>query len=121
MHELAATESILKLVLSEAEKAGAKKVTGVSLKVGTWSSFVPDCVEFYFGIIAEGTPAEGAKLSFEIIPTVYRCVCGMEYKPDETIGCPRCGEIRGALISGREFYVESIEVDGEDTGSPEGP
>ena len=47
MHELAATENLLRVVLDEAAKAQAPKITRISLQVGEWSSFVPECIRFY--------------------------------------------------------------------------
>ncbi|MEP0766139.1 MAG: hydrogenase maturation nickel metallochaperone HypA [Fimbriimonadia bacterium] len=119
MHELAATENLLRVVLDEAAKAKARKVTRISLQVGEWSSFVPDCIQFYLGIIAEGTPAEGASLEWETVPTRFECrECGATFGAgDGPIACPACAATRARLISGREFSIVSIEVDGEDPGS----
>ena len=122
MHELSATESMLSLVLDEAAKAGATRVTKISLKVGDWSTFVPDSVEFCFSLISNGTPAEGARLDIERVPVTYRCSgCGFEFTPCiETVGCPKCKGTSTTLVTGREFYIDSIEVDGEYSGSPQG-
>ena len=119
MHELAATENLLRVVLDEAERARARKVTRISLQIGEWSSFVPDCIQFYLGIIAEGTAAEGATLDCETVPTRFECrECGETFAAgDGPIVCPACSAARARLVSGREFRIVSIEVDGEDSGS----
>jgi hydrogenase nickel incorporation protein HypA/HybF len=122
MHELSATESLLRIVLDEAAKAGATKVTRISLKIGEWSTFVPDSIEFCFGIVSPGTAAEGAELDIEMIPVTYRCNgCGFEFAPQvETLGCPKCGGRSTVLLTGREFYIDSLEVDGEYSGCSQG-
>lgn len=119
MHELAATENLLRVVLAEAAKARARQVTRISLQVGEWSSFVPDCIRFYLGIIAEGTAAEGASLDWETVPARFECrECGETFGTgDGPIACPACASARARLVSGREFSIVSIEVDGEDSGS----
>lgn len=119
MHELAATENLLRVVLDEAAKAHARKVTRISLRVGEWSSFVPDCIRFYLDIIAQGTVAEGAALDWETVPTRFECrECGEAFGIGQgPIACPRCSATRVRMVSGREFSIVSIEVDGEDPGS----
>ena len=112
MHELGVTESVLNLVLEEAQRAQAKSVTAVNLVVGEFASIVPDAVEFYWGFISRGSLAEGARLTWRRIPAVARCwVCETEYPPDERdFRCPNCGSAQGHLLAGEEFRVESIEV-----------
>jgi len=123
MHELTATQNILSIALSEAAKVGASKVTKVSVKVGEWSTFEPDCIRFYFGVLAQGTPAEDAGLSIETMPVTYACEgCGLEYTPVEgRFYCPRCSGVTGRVVSGREIYVESIEAQHADTGGSKSP
>ncbi len=113
MHELSVTESILEIVQQKAAQAGASRIAGINLVLGSWSGFVDDCIQFYFDILSEGTLAEGAALSFQRIPTCFHCrSCGAEFSPHEyDWSCPQCGSLGGELIAGREFYVESIEVE----------
>ena len=117
MHELTATQNILSLVLAEARKVGAARVVRVFVKVGEWSTIEPDCVDFYFAVIAKGTAAEGAQLAIERIPVRYRCgSCGLEYTPEGgSFACPGCSGASGTLISGRELFIDSIEVVHADT------
>ncbi len=113
MHELPVTESILEIIQEKAAQAGASRITRINLVLGAWSGLVDDCIQFYFDILSEGTPAEGATLSFQRIPACFRCrSCGVEFEPPEyDWSCPQCGSLGGELIAGREFYVESIEVE----------
>ena len=112
MHELSATQSILTLALAELNKVGAVKLIRIYVKLGEWSTFDPDCLKLCFGVIARGTPAETADLMIESVPVKYVCTdCGFDYIPEMgSFSCPQCSGSRGKLISGREFYVESIEV-----------
>ncbi|MGB9587798.1 MAG: hydrogenase maturation nickel metallochaperone HypA [Armatimonadota bacterium] len=82
MHELAAVQNILQIVLEEAAKARAKRIARVVLKVGKWSTFIPSAIMSYFTILAKGTPAEGAHLDVDVIPISYRCQeCDCVYEP----------------------------------------
>lgn len=113
MHELSITESILKIVQEKAAQAGASHIIRINLVLGDWSGLVDDCIQFYFDILSEGTPAERALLSFQRVPARFHCrSCETEFSPSEyEWHCPECGSLGGELIAGREFRVESIEVE----------
>ncbi|MBC7254547.1 MAG: hydrogenase maturation nickel metallochaperone HypA [Chloroflexi bacterium] len=113
MHELAVTESIVEIVCRHAERAKAKRIRRIYLVIGDLSSIVDDSVQFYFDFVSQDTLAQGAKLVFRRIPVELVCeACGHRWNPpDADWVCPACGERRGRVLAGREFYVESIEVD----------
>ena len=62
MHELALTEGILKIVLSEQKKNAFTRVLEIDLKIGEYSGIIPSCIEEFFPLVAKDTPAEGAEL-----------------------------------------------------------
>jgi len=115
MHELSVTESLLNIVLKEARHNRCEKVIEVGITIGRLSSFIPDCIEYYFSFLSKGTIAEGAKLKFRIISPVIVCNnCDQEVKiSDPFMRCPICGSSNIRLVSGRECYVEYIEVEDE--------
>ena len=112
MHELAVTTNVREIALRHAENAG--RVREVRLVIGQLSSMIDDSVQFYWDIISEGTKAAGSKLIFSRIPAVLKCqACGEEY-PIATrydLTCPACGGLKVRVLTGEEFYVESIEVE----------
>ncbi len=113
MHELSLTESMLKIVLDEAEKAGAQKVTVLRLKLGEMTHAEPASLEFYLEILAKGTIAEGVRLEVDRVPLRAICDdCGAEFAVgDYRFACPACGSGANRIVSGRELYIESIEVE----------
>jgi hydrogenase nickel incorporation protein HypA/HybF len=113
MHELAVTQSILKIALENARKVEAKKITGINLLIGQMASIVDDSIQFYWDILSEGTIALGAKLKITRIPTEMRCFyCGHVFSPgSSTFDCPACNSIRVQIIQGEEMRVESIDVE----------
>jgi hydrogenase nickel incorporation protein HypA/HybF len=113
MHELSITQSMLNLVLEQAEKAGAKEVGKINLVIGEMTGVVSDCVQFYFDFLSKGTLAEGAALAFEIIPTQARCrVCAKNFELKEfDWTCPYCHGNNMEIVAGKELFVESIEVE----------
>ncbi len=115
MHELAVTESILQVVLKHAEENNARQVVSIELQVGEMRDFVEEWMQRYFDYLSRGTVAEGGKISVKRIPVTFKCrECGEEFPADirgrEEISCPRCRSASLEVISGREFYIESIGV-----------
>ena len=116
MHELSITQNILEIALRHGEKAQASKITDLHLIIGQLSSVVDDSVQFYWDMIAEGSLAEGAKLHFKRIPARLECTeCGQTYSLEgsQLDGCPACDSSKVKVIAGKEFQLESIEIENE--------
>ena len=113
MHELGITESILNIALAKANEAQASKVLHINLVIGELSGFVPDCIQFYFDFLGKDTVAEGAALHFELVPTELRCRdCNAVFHAEDIVwSCPTCGGGNVEICRGREFYIESLEVE----------
>jgi hydrogenase nickel incorporation protein HypA/HybF len=113
MHELAVTESLLEIALRHAQAQKARRITGLYLVIGQWSSIVDDSVQFYWDIISDGTIAKGATLHFQRVPVVLTCQdCGKEYSPArEEFACPHCGGTHAIVKTGDEFHLEAIDVE----------
>ena len=113
MHELPITESILEIALRHAQAADARRIRNIYLVIGQLSTVVDESVQFYWGLVAEGTIAEGARLQFRRIPAEIECLeCHQRYPPSEdNMGCPSCGSEVVRVVAGDEFYVEAIDVD----------
>jgi hydrogenase nickel incorporation protein HypA/HybF len=112
MHELAVTQSLLQLALNH---ANGGRVTNLYLEIGQLSSFVDDTVQFYWDIISEGTPAQGAKLHFQRVPAEMECLdCEQRYRLSaDHLACPNCDGTQVRLVSGDQFYLEAIDVEPE--------
>ena len=113
MHELAITQSILDIARKAADEHGAKRVKSVRIMLGQSSVVVPQCIQYYFDVISKDTIAEGAVLDIQRLPVVIHCnSCQKESQIDRLhVSCPLCGSTDLKLIQGREFYIESLEVD----------
>ncbi len=113
MHELSVTQGLLAVVLEHAEKAGARRVIRIDLRVGAMAGVVDESIQFYFDFLSRETPAEGAQLSFTHVPARFSCRgCGGEFEPGERNWvCPACGAVGGDIVAGQEMTVESIEIE----------
>ncbi len=113
MHEFAITESILSIALEKANAVKSSKITRINLTIGELSGIVDECVEFYFDFLSKETIAAGATLAFEKPPVQLRCrKCATVFPPADSLWvCPACQEPGVEVVSGRECYVSSIEVE----------
>ena len=101
------------LVMEHAEKAEAKKVGKINLVIGEMTGVVGECVQFYFPFLSKGTIAEGATLSFTMVPAMARCRdCDKTFELKEfDWTCPYCQGKDLGIAAGEELFVESIEVE----------
>jgi hydrogenase nickel incorporation protein HypA/HybF len=114
MHELSITESLLKIVVAAAEERRATRITAIRIVVGDLAQVDPESVQFYLDVLAKDTIAAGVRLAVERRPLRANCrACGREFKVEEAhFACPNCGCGDTEIVSGRELYVDSIEVEG---------
>ena len=120
MHELPVTQGILSVALETAEQHGGHRITAINLVIGDLASIVDDSVQFYFDALSEGTLAEGAKLTFKRETANALCLeCGHTYTVTPPLDpfCPQCDSAFLQISGGKAFYIDSIEVDDEDTRS----
>ena len=113
MHELSITEHLLEHCIREAKGQNASKIRTIKLCIGQLNGLVPDCIQVYLDMLSEGTIAEGARIEAEFLPVKVHCRdCGQdgEITPHH-LSCPCCGSLRLQLLSGKEFYIKSMEVD----------
>ena len=111
MHELAIMQSVVNVCEREAKKQGFSRVRSIRLAVGSVSGIVPECLFEFFPAAARGSVAEGARIETRTVPAGIECPdCGYA---GEISGfeCPRCGGAGFRLVHGREFYIDSIEVE----------
>lgn len=111
MHEFGVTKSLVDLCNQEAEKNGFTKIYKINLKIGKFTGFSPDSILFYFEYLKPQTHCQDAEIIFKEVPIRIKCrTCGQESVIDEPIMvCPDCGAGDIEVLSGREFFVESIE------------
>ncbi|MBQ9973131.1 MAG: hydrogenase maturation nickel metallochaperone HypA [Firmicutes bacterium] len=115
MHEMMLVESVAKIVLRQAKLAEAEEVLSVTLQVGEIRDVVDELMEKCFRFISKGTIAENATLNIIKVPFIVKCNnCGTEKKEEmsnlNNLHCDSCGSTDMKLVSGREFFVDDIEI-----------
>jgi hydrogenase nickel incorporation protein HypA/HybF len=111
--ELTAIQTILTKALLKARESHTKRITRLQLALGEISELEQTSLQNYWEDISRGTSAEQAQLCFRLIQAEVQCMaCFMKYHPqDGKILCPYCGSYGAKVLSGEEFYLESVEFD----------
>ena len=111
MHELSVTRHLLEIVLQHA--GDAERVTQLNLVIGELSGIVGESVQFYWDIVTKDTKASDSHLNISRVPVEFRCQeCSHEFSPgSDGFACPSCDSSLLEIISGKEFFLESIEVE----------
>jgi hydrogenase nickel incorporation protein HypA/HybF len=114
MHELAATKGMLATALEHMREAGASSVTGLELTIGASGHLTEDAVRQHFELLARGTPAEGATLTFSWLPASYQCFtclqCFTSAARPADITCPACSGVALEIEHQEVYYASAIEV-----------
>ena len=113
MHELSIAQDIIDIAEATARRQDGASIQTIKLRLGQFTTIVPEALEFAFEVARRGTLAETAKLEIETVPMITRCVsCGVVTNPVRQIclRCPTCG-LPIEIISGEELELEYIEVD----------
>ena len=116
MRQLYAIQSVLAKVLLKARES-QKRVRSLQLVLGEISEIDQRSVQEQWDELSKGTPAERAHLHFRFIKAEVQCMaCFEKYYPmDGKIHCPYCGSYGAKVLSGEEFYLETVELDDEQT------
>ncbi len=109
MHELSLSSAILDTVERHAD---GRKVNTVDLTVGALRQVVPSSLEFYWEVVSRDTVCDGARLALTEVEARLRCKdCDSSWTLDEPVfRCPSCEGSDVEVVTGTEFFVESIDV-----------
>ena len=115
MRELNLTQSALTKALVQLRESNAKRIKKVRLAIGEISEIDRTAIQKHWDELSHGTPAERAEVQFRSINAEVQCMaCFQKYHPlDRKILCPYCGSYGAKILSGEEFYLESVEFDVE--------
>ena len=112
MHEVSIMAEALRMAVDAAKSAGANRVLKLRLRVGSFSGVVPEAMRFAFDVVCRDTMAEGADLEIDVVPAACWCgTCRMEFEcADYYNECPRCHNVCGELLRGRELEIVDVEL-----------
>ena len=106
----------LELIEQQAAKHGAKRVTGVWLKIGAFSCVETSSLAFCFDLVCRGSVAEGCKLHLEEQEAECWCETCQQYVTLLTQRVRRCPQCHGdmlQIVADDGLQIRRIEIDQE--------
>ena len=112
MHEVSLMTEAVRIAVETAQAAGAQRVSGLRLRVGTLSGAVPEAMQFAWDVVRRDTIAEGAWLEIETVPAACWCAtCKSEFACVDFVGeCPHCHQVSDELRSGRQLDIAAVTI-----------
>ena len=103
-------------MLAVADEHGARRVDEVEVEVGVMRLIVPESLDMAFAVLAEGTAADGAKLTITEVPLTAKCLgCDAEFAAElDDFTCPDCGEADVDIVGGNDIILKSVACWSED-------
>ncbi|MCP4674513.1 MAG: hydrogenase maturation nickel metallochaperone HypA [Deltaproteobacteria bacterium] len=113
MHEMGIAIRVVEIVKESLPSDAGVQVERINLTVGRLTAVVPDSLRMCMDVVSKGTPLEGAQLVFTEVPVRLTCnTCGEDSEiEDVPFACAACGSLNTAVVSGRELFVESVEIE----------
>jgi len=114
MHEFSICRFLLDAVGEEYDRIEPppRGLEAVRVVVGGLHQIVPDYLEGAYTALTKETRFEGSHLDIDFTPIEGRCwACDWAGVIEPPIFvCPECGELGVELQSGKELYIETLEV-----------
>jgi hydrogenase nickel incorporation protein HypA/HybF len=105
--------SICTVINEKIKEYDVSRVIQVKLIVGELTGVEDSTMKSCFEMYVQATPIEGARLVIERVPVKVQCrICGNEY--ETKIPFPECAVCQNRsikIISGKELYIDSVEVE----------
>ncbi len=124
MHEAALVQGLLDTALKAVEEhnrqqpeARVKRIEELVCQLGLIACVEAQTLTACFELFAEGTLAQGARLTLETAPLVCRCEsCGQSFELHQRrFVCPACGGDTIHFSGGHGLTLLSLRVESEDT------
>lgn len=111
MHELSLARDMIMIISQTLGEV--RPLDAVNITVGPLSGISPESLRFCFTEIARMEGFGEPELVITETEAKLVCIdCRCEYEAaDFYQGCPSCGSIRRRILSGREFTVDSVEIE----------
>lgn len=110
MHEMSIANELLGQLEAIAAENGLARIEQLTIRAGELRGIVPEALQIAWASVAEGTVAEGAELTLDIVAASARCeACGLTYQPTvDCYLCPQCNQARPELLSGNEILLTRV-------------
>ena len=124
MHEFSIGESLVESINAELDKLAPRptKLVKASVVIGGLHQIIPEYLTTAYDVLTKDTPLAGSHMEIVVLPVQARCEsCSWEgeIEPPNFI-CPQCASFRIEVTSGRELYLDHLEVEDADDETDQG-
>ena len=114
MHEFSIAEGMVNSI--EQVVTPPKPLISVTVTIGPLAGISGEVLAFCFPEVANLRGFGKPELKVNLVPARMQCVpCKVEYVVDSVYSvCPTCGSLERVVLSGREFMIDSVEVEESD-------
>lgn len=112
MHELSIAKNIVRIAGEHLSPGEEALLTTVRVRVGSFSTVVPELLQSGFKAAVDGTAMEHAVLEITVVPLRITCrTCGeaSEIEPLD-FSCPACSSKDVDVTEGTEILIENLEL-----------
>ena len=116
MHEITLSQRALEIIEQQAQQAGARRVTGVWLKVGAFSCVEASALTFCFELVCRGTLAEGCELHIEEQQAECWCEHCQQYVTllsSKVQRCTQCQRTGLRIVADDGMQIQRLEIEKE--------
>ncbi|AUP76368.1 hydrogenase maturation nickel metallochaperone HypA [Enterobacter sp. EA-1] len=114
MHEITLCQRALEVIEQQARANGARRVTGVWLKVGAFSCVETEALTFCFDLVCRGSPAEGCTLHIEEQQAECWCESCQQYVTlltQRVRRCPQCHSDQLHIVADDGMHIQRLEIE----------
>ena len=114
MHEITLCQRALEIVEQQAIQNGAKRVTGVWIKVGAFSCVETRAMTFCFDLVCRGPLAGGCNRHVEAQEAECWCESCQQYVhliSQHVRRCPQCQSDRLQIVADDGLQIQRLEVE----------
>ncbi|CAM3723774.1 hydrogenase nickel incorporation protein HybF [Vibrio aerogenes CECT 7868] len=113
MHELSISLRTVDIVVEQAKKHHFRKVTAMTLGIGSLSCIEPEALRVGIEFASRETIAESARVQLDMIPATAWChQCQKKTEIHSYLSsCPYCNSEQLRIETGEELKIKSIEAE----------
>lgn len=116
MHEITLCQRAVEIIEQQAQRLGARRVTGVWLEIGAFSCVERSALEFCFALVCRDTCAEGCEL--HLTQQAAECWCHdcaqhVHLLSQRVRRCPQCSGENLRIVADDGVQIKRLEIEQE--------
>ena len=116
MHEITLCQRAVEIIEQQAQRLGARRVTGVWLEIGAFSCVESEALEFCFDLACRDTVAQGSALHLSQQAAAcwcYDCQQDVELLTQRVRRCPHCHGDNLRIVADDGVQIKRLEIEQE--------